>query len=186
LSNPYTREELIAAINEGRKFQYLFFWGHRQSASGEIGPTCCSQWFPVGFEIDGIQYKTAEHYMMAEKARLFADMKMEKRIIDAPTPNDAKGLGRKVAGFNEEKWKNACFQIVVKGNTAKFSQNPRLKSWLLKSSPLILVESSPVDPIWGIGLHQDDPASRDPFRWNGTNLLGFALTLVRDQLLEFE
>lgn len=183
MNNPYTREELIAAIRDGHKFQYLFFWGHRQSKSGEIGSSCCSQWFPVGFELNGVYYRTAEHYMMAEKARLFGDDAIASQIIEAATPNEAKKLGRKVRGFDNGKWKEARFDIVVRGNTAKFSQNPRLKAWLLGTAPLLLVESSPVDPIWGIGLHRDDPAASDPLRWNGLNLLGFALTFVRDGFL---
>lgn len=183
VDNPYTREDLIEALGRGREFQYLFFWGHRDSGTGEIGPSCCSQWFVAEFELDGNYYLTAEHFMMAEKARLFADEQIEKQILVANTPNEAKGLGRKVRGFDEAKWKESCFDIVVRGNTAKFSQNPRIKAWLLKTAPLILVESSPVDPIWGIGLHRDDAAARDPAQWNGTNFLGFALTLVRDRLL---
>jgi len=182
MKTPYTRDDLLSAVEAGRTFDYLYFWGHRPEADGSIGPSCCSQWFTVSFEVGGVSYASAEHFMMAEKARLFGDIEMIKRILMTPTANEAKALGRKVAGFDATEWEAHSFNIVVRGNEAKFSQNPRLRAWLIKTEPSILVESSPVDPIWGIGLHRDDPRAQDPKEWNGSNLLGFALTKVRDLL----
>jgi ribA/ribD-fused uncharacterized protein len=184
LMSIYTRDELIAALARGENFQYVFFWGHRPDERGVIGPSCCSQWFEAGFELDGIFYPTAEHFMMAEKARLFGDKTTLAKIIAAQTPQDAKGLGRKVKEFDSEVWERECTEIVVRGNHAKFAQNPRLKAWLLGTAPMVLVEASPVDAIWGIGLHRDDKRSGNPYDWQGSNLLGFALMRVRDLLAE--
>lgn len=142
-----------------------------------------SQWFSASFKIDDTTYATAEHYMMAEKARLFKDEKLRSLILQAASPNEAKGLGRKIKNFDEEVWCANRFEIVVKGSIEKFSQNPRLGNYLKSTAPTILVEASPVDAIWGIGLHRDDPSAGDPASWNGLNLLGFALMKARDTLL---
>ncbi|MBX9723738.1 MAG: NADAR family protein [Candidatus Obscuribacterales bacterium] len=179
----FNRETLVEAIKSGQKFDYLFFWGHREKADGEIGPSCCSQWFAVGFTQGNDFYRSAEHFMMAEKARLFNDEKIRHEILKAETPNEAKSLGRKVKNFDAEVWNASCFDIVVEGNFQKFSQNPRLAHWLCATNPKILVEASPTDAIWGIGLHQDDPLSRNPLDWQGSNLLGFALMKVRNKLI---
>ena len=178
----FRKDELLRALKNGEKFHYVFFWGHR-SFEGTVGPSCCSQWFEAGFDVDGNSYPTAEHFMMAEKARLFSDQEMLARILECRSPSEAKSFGRKVKGFDNEIWTSNCYEIVVRGNVQKFSQNPRLAHWLLSTEPAVLVEASPTDPIWGIGVHHDDPASRDPFKWPGQNLLGFALMKVRGILL---
>lgn len=58
--------------------------------------------------------------MMAEKARLFGDEDMRQRIITATHPGAAKKLGRQVRGFKDATWQRARFDIVVRGNRAKF------------------------------------------------------------------
>lgn len=178
----HSREALLTALALGQTFEYTFFWGHRPMPDGRIGPSCCSQWFDAGFTLHGVRYATAEHFMMAEKARLFGDQEALARILQARTPQDAKGLGRKVKNFDGAAWEARAFACVVEGNRAKFSQNPRLGAWLRGSVPTVLVEASPEDAIWGIGLHRDDPRAQDPTQWEGTNRLGFALMVVRDGL----
>ena len=179
-----SQQALLDTLDEGRTFDFTFFWGHRPTPDGRIGPSCCSQWFDAGFTLDGVRYPTAEHFMMAEKARLFGDQETLARILQARTPQDAKGLGRKVRHFDSAAWEARAFDCVVQGNLAKFSQNPRLGAWLRSSVPSVLVEASPEDAIWGIGLHRDDPRAQDPRQWEGKNLLGFALMVVRDELME--
>jgi ribA/ribD-fused uncharacterized protein len=120
--------------------------------------------------------------MMAEKAKLFGDLDIHKKIIEAATPDQAKSLGRKVKGFVEEIWNAQRFDIVTEGNLAKFSQNPALQKLLLSTGSKILVEASPVDSIWGIGLAEGDERAKDPALWQGLNLLGFALMKTRDQI----
>jgi ribA/ribD-fused uncharacterized protein len=74
--------------------------------------------------------------------------------------------------------------IVVAGSHAKFSQSAPLRDFLLGTAGRVLVEATPVDRIWGIGLAADDELADNPQKWRGLNLLGFALMLVRAQLLE--
>jgi ribA/ribD-fused uncharacterized protein len=173
------RESLIAAIGRGVTPKFLFFWGHRASASGRIGAECLSQWWPAPFVVDGVGYATAEHFMMAGKARLFGDDEARARILAAASPAAAKKLGRTVRGFHEQKWARARFDIVVAGSKAKFGQNPSLASFLVGTNERVLVEASPVDRIWGIGLAATNAAATDPERWRGLNLLGFALMEAR-------
>lgn len=178
----YTLDWLLAEHAAEQSLKYLLFWGHQPERDGSVGKGCFSQWWPSAFVVDGITYLTAEHWMMAGKARLFDDEANLDRILAAKTPGEAKKLGRQVRGFEADVWQAACFDIVVLGNFHKFSQHDALRRYLLETVNRILVEASPVDPIWGIGLAQDDPAALDPARWQGTNLLGFALMMVRDRL----
>jgi ribA/ribD-fused uncharacterized protein len=120
--------------------------------------------------------------MMAEKARLFHDEATRALILQASHPDQAKKLGRRVQNFDEARWNAVRFEVVVRGNAAKFSQHPELRQYLLQTAPCVFVEASPVDAIWGIGLAQDHPNATNPAEWRGLNLLGFALMKVRDQL----
>jgi ribA/ribD-fused uncharacterized protein len=177
-----TVNDLTLAIQNGLKPKYLFFWGHTPGKSGQVGKECLSQWYPAVFVVDGVRYATAEHYMMAEKARLFEDEGVRERIVAAAHPSQAKSLGREVQGFTQSTWEQHRFDIVVQGNIAKFGQNPALKEFLLNTGNRILVEASPMDRIWGIGWSETDPQAQHPEQWRGLNLLGFALMAARAQL----
>ncbi len=177
-----SREDLLEAIRQGKQPSYLFFWGHRPLPDGEIGKSCFSQWWFASFSIDDVSYPTAEHFMMAEKARLFGDQDTRARILEAESPKAAKQLGRKVKNFDEAVWNANRFNFVVKGNYAKFNQNLNLQKFLLSTGDKVLVEASPVDRIWGIGLAATDDLASDPENWRGLNLLGFALMEVRQQI----
>lgn len=180
----YNIESLLKETRSGKRVKYLFFWGHRKRKDGQIGKQCFSQWWGASFEIDGIKYPSAEVYMMAQKAQLFNDHEMEQKIITSSNPGAAKKYGREIRNFNEDVWKQNRFEIVVRGNQAKFEQNEALKKFLLSTNKRVLVEASPVDKIWGIGLAEDDPHAENPEKWNGLNLLGFALMKVRYILSE--
>lgn len=175
-------DSLLAAAARKEKLKYLFFWGHQRPASG-VNKSCFSQWYGAPFVIEGQRYPTAEHYMMAEKARLFGDDDTLHRILAAASAAEAKQLGRQVQRFDNEHWNAHRFPIVVRGNAAKFSQHSELRDFLLGTGQRVLVEASPVDRIWGIGLAEDDPHAENPREWKGLNLLGFALMDVRSQLL---
>ncbi len=136
----------------------------------------------ASFVVDGLLYPTAEHWMMAEKARLFGDEESEAEILEARDPKTAKALGRSVRGFDGEVWDEHCREIVTRGNVEKFGQNEALRKFLLGTAGAVLVEASPYDRIWGIGLRQSDKHASNPVEWRGTNLLGFALMDVREQL----
>jgi ribA/ribD-fused uncharacterized protein len=172
-------EDLRSRFNSGESLKYLFFWGHQQSKGG-VTASCFSQWYSAPFVVDGQSYATAEHFMMAEKAALFDDQATRAEVLRAPNPGAAKALGRKVRGFDESVWVRHRFAIVVRGNHAKLTQNQELGLFLSQTGSRILVEASPVDRIWGIGLAQDDEKASNPNLWRGLNLLGFALMEVRD------
>ncbi len=173
--------DLKQQLQKGKKFKYLFFWGHRQNTEGVVDKSCFSQWFPIGFTIDEVYYKTAEHYMMAEKARLF-DESMVEEILNAKTTKEVKALGRKVKNFDNEVWSEKAFDVVVAGNMAKFSQNEKLKEFLLSTSKKVIVEASPYDKVWGIGMLAENEMASNPAKWDGENKLGFALMVVRDAI----
>lgn len=175
-------KELVDYINRGHRPKFVFFWGHQPGKNESIGKACLSQWYESAFVIDGITYPTAEHYMMAEKARLFRDENTLQMILSAWHPGEAKKLGRRVAGFDESVWAAHRFDIVVRANLAKFSQHPPLRRYLLGTGERVLVEASPVDPIWGIGMAETDADAQNPNLWRGLNLLGFALMQVRECL----
>ncbi len=130
-------DKLKECYSKGERFEYLFFWGHRQKYKDIIDKSSLSQWYFVGFNINGIHYKTAEHYMMAKKAELF-DISMVDSILKAQTPKEAKELRRRVKNFDENIWSRASFNIVVDGNFAKFSQNLSLKRFLLSTNNKII------------------------------------------------
>jgi hypothetical protein len=162
--------------------KYLFFWGHQPDRDGSVGKGCLSQWWPAPFTLDGRTFATAEHYMMWGKAMLFGDEDSAERILAARHPKQAKDLGRGIADFDEQRWVEHRYRIVVAANLGKFDQNPDERKFLLGTGDRVLVEASPVDAIWGIGLAADDPCAQDPATWRGQNLLGRALVEVRAAL----
>ena len=151
--------------------KYVFFWDG-----------IYSQWYPAEMEIDEIKYRCCEQYMMHQKALLFGDTETAEKILLTSHPKDQKALGRQVKGFEKVKWDQVCLSVVYKGNLAKFSQNEDLKQELLASENKLLVEASPVDFIWGIGLHETAIGVEDPINWKGLNLLGWSITLVKQEL----
>ncbi|WEO94993.1 NADAR family protein [Streptomyces sp. FXJ1.172] len=175
-------EALISEVRAGAHIEYLHFWGHRPRKDGSIGSSCLSQWWPSAFVVDGVEYATAEHWMMAGKARLFEDAEAERRILAAGHPAQAKKAGRLVRGFDEAIWERERFRIVVEGSVHKFAADDALRAFLLGTGERVLVEASPVDRVWGIGLAATDEAALDPERWRGPNLLGFAFMEAREQL----
>jgi ribA/ribD-fused uncharacterized protein len=177
-----TVDELLGSVLDGGQPDFLTFWGHRPPSAGGVGKGCLSQWWPVTFTVDGLAYCSAEHFMMAGKALLFGDAETAERIRQAPHPGAAKALGREVRGFDEQRWADRRFDLVVAGNLAKFGQHQDLRDFLLGTGRKVLVEASPRDAIWGIGLAADDDQAASPENWPGLNLLGFALMEVRHQL----
>ena len=179
---PLHRQDLVERIAAGEQFEYFFFWGHTPPKDGSINKSCLSQWYASGFEVDGVNYRTAEHWMMAGKARLFGDDEMLENILNAPDPKSAKAFGRKVCDFDPDRWSSECEEIVRIGSLAKFTQNDDLRDFLLSTGDTILVEAAPRDTIWGIGLGAQNERAVDPAKWRGRNLLGFVLIDVREEL----
>lgn len=178
----YSIDWLIEKHENGENLKFLFFWGHTNKYNEKVGKCCFSQWYESQFLVDGIFYKTAEHWMMAHKALLFNDRENYQKIIDSNNPGEAKKLGREVQNYDEQIWNEHKFEIVKAGNIHKFSQYPEFAEYLLKTENRILVEASPVDPVWGIGLSQESEDCKNIYAWKGQNLLGFALMEARDFL----
>ena len=149
--------------------EFVFFWN---------GPF--SQWYKSDFTVAGIQYNCAEQFMMAQKARLFGDSITEGEIMATTNPREQKALGRKVQNFDPAVWELQRFPVVLAASLAKFKQNDRMKQIILATGTKTLVEASPEDNIWGIGMGEDDPLIEDKNNWKGLNLLGYALTCARE------
>lgn len=153
----------------------VLFWGRTNEFS---------QFYSCNFEIDGVQYRCAEQWMMASKARVFNDSVNEQNILNARTPKAMKAFGRKVQNFDHRVWKQHRWNIVYSGNLAKFTQNEELKQVLLETGDKIIAEASPFDRIWGIGLGRNNAKALNPSQWRGQNLLGKVLMSVRKTLVE--
>lgn len=178
----YNIDWLKEKIRNEDKIKYLFFWGHTTHKDGIVTSSCLSQWWECNFTYEGITFTSTEHWMMYQKALLFNDLEIANQILACRTPAEAKAFGRKVSDFDNNTWKANRMDIVIEGNLLKFSQNLDLKTFLLNTKARILVEASPVDPIWGVGLSRDSDKINNPNTWRGLNLLGFALMEVRDRL----
>lgn len=179
----YTTEFMIEQFNRRENLKYIFFWGHTEKEN-QVTKACLSQWYGCLFTVDGVVYNTAEQYMMAQKALLFDDGEIYEEIMKASHPKQFKDLGRRITGFQEKIWDENKYQIVVNGNYQKFLQNKDLRTFLTGTGKRVLVEASPYDKIWGVGLSADTLNIDNPNIWKGQNLLGFALMEVRDMLME--
>ena len=158
---------------------FLFFYGHKQLLD-EIDESCLSNWYPAKFKEGQTSFFNTEQFMMYHKAILFNDTNAANQILANPDPRTCKAIGRTVKNFDNDFWIKHRFSIVTHGNFLKFSQNPELRKFLLNTKSKVLVEASPYDCIWGIGLSKKDPLVYHPECWRGTNLLGFALMNVRE------
>ncbi|MTI20725.1 NADAR family protein [Fulvivirga sp. RKSG066] len=180
MTKAYNIDWLKEEFEKGNPLKYLFFWGHTSPQDQTVGNWCLSQWFESPFEVNGITYKTTEHWMMSQKALLFDNYDIHQKIIECNKPGEAKDLGRQVTGFDEQVWVSNRYSIVKTGNINKFSQNQELGNYLLNTKDRVLVEASPVDTIWGIGLSKDSEDATNIYSWRGLNLLGFVLMETRD------
>jgi len=175
-------EALIEAMARGESKTFLPFWGPIPSHRKIVAKGCLCQWWVSPFNVSGDEYYTAEHYMMAEKARLFGDDQVLARILQSRDPSEAQYLGRQVQGYQEQRWRERRYAIVVAGNLHKFSQHRELRDYLTSTGDTVLVSANPTDSVWSIGYDEDHPNVCHPERWRGRNLLGFALMEVREQL----
>ena len=151
---------------------YKFFW------NGEF-----SQWYPSKFkDTEGRTFVTAEQYMMYYKAVTFGDTEIAKLIMETDSPMRQKALGRQVRNFDVGLWNAVAKDIVYQGNQYKFTQNSVLLDVLMSTGDKTLVEASPYDKIWGIGLNEEEAKVTPPEQWLGTNWLGEVLTKLRNDL----
>lgn len=175
---------LTERYDRGEHLEYVFFWAHAKKQGKAVGEFVLSQWYSSPFSVNEVTYKTAAHWMMARKAALFGDRVSFEKIIQADRYEDLKTLSRSIKHFDESVWREWKYEIVKEGNFHKFNQNKKIKAYLLSTTDRVLVEASPCDRIWGIGLPEESKHITDPYSWNGLNLLGFALMEVRDYFLD--
>ena len=178
----YDRQWAMAAKAAGTLPPILTFWGHTPARDGRVTSSCFSQWWKSDFFIGGMDYCCMEQRMMAGKALTFQDLDTCRQIMAESDPKKIKALGRKVTPFDGGVWDQVKHTLIVNGNYAKFTQNEELRRFLLATGDSLLVEASPYDTIWGIGLGAENPGTQDPAQWRGKNLLGFALMEVRDEI----
>ena len=141
-----------------------------------------SQWQRAPFVVGGVGFTHAEQFMMHAKALLFGDRDAAARILQSDSPREQQAIGRTVRGFDEATWGLFREGVVLQANLARFAQNPEQRELLFATRGTTLVEASPHDRVWGIGLAAADPRARDRSQWRGLNLLGRALTQVREAL----
>lgn len=163
---------------------FVFFYGH---TPGKYPSGCrhyvFSQWHPCSFvDNDGVAYTSAEQYMMAKKAAMFGDVDTLRKIMSTDDPRVIKAHGRNVRNFDDATWRAAAYSIVVRGNRLKFCQDPDLRDVLMGTGDNMLVEASPSDRVWGIGMTAAQARTTAPEQWKGTNLLGKALVQARDEI----
>ena len=175
----YDLKWLKKRYGAGKADKILLFWGHQKEA--QIGASCLSQWYPSVFT-ESERYVCAEQYMMAKKAECFGDAEILEKILATKDPKKMKDLGRRVRDFDADFWDEIKFGASLNANYLKFSQNEDLREFLLSTKNKILVEASPHDKIWGIGMSANEQNAQNPVKWRGQNLLGFALMRVRDEI----
>ncbi len=142
-----------------------------------------SNFHPSPFNMKGMRFAHIEQYMMFCKAKLFNDDVSAAAIMLTNDPKECKRLGRLVANYNDEAWCASREFYVYIGCVRKFQQNPSAAAYLISTHPRELVEASPYDRLWGVGLAADDPRILDKEKWRGQNLLGKVLMQVRETLL---
>jgi ribA/ribD-fused uncharacterized protein len=175
---PLTVETLARAVADGARPNFLCFpdWGGAPPA-GWLAP-----WTPTPFETSAGEFGSAEQHFMHAKAMLFGDHAVADRIMRTASPGQARELGRRVRGFQEEMWIAKRIRLMEEANRDKFCALPELSAYLLSTWPAVLVQASALDTVWGSGLDLDDPFLPRPGEWPGRNLVGFSLMKVREEL----
>ena len=141
-----------------------------------------SNWYPSPFTLDGVAFSSMEQYMMYRKAVCFGDDKVAAQILVTEDVAEIKTLGRLVSGYDESLWNGVRQIVVYERLLAKFSQNSELGKQLKETGNTVLAECAVKDRIWGIGLSMHDSDRLDRAKWQGQNLLGYALMMVREKL----
>lgn len=153
--------------------EFCLFWGQASPFSS---------WRASFFEIDGIKYSSGEQRMMHCKAAMFNDEVVAAAVMRTPSPWRQKALGRSIAHYDEAVWAEARLDMMIEAVWHKAMQDEDIKEYLLSTGEALIVEASPEDPVWGIGLRADDPLARDRSQWRGGNLLGLAWTAAREMI----
>lgn len=170
---------------------HVYFWGGyfsqwaSTSFSGDLPGLTMISGETYLLRKEQLIFNCTEQYMMAAKASIFGDTDTLKLIMESDDPREIKALGRKVKNFDEAIWREHARNIVYLGNFYKFTQDNDAKAYLDESGSRYIVEGSPYDKIWGVGLAWDDPAIEIQANWRGTNWLGDVIMAVRDDIASF-
>ena len=166
--------------------KYVLFWGDYLGNWTKLPkPISYLDWSykgnsnnPQGF---GLSLDTSEHLFMFIKAMTFKDEEIAEKILFAPTPKEAKRLGRLVKNFDEATWDTKKVSAMFTAVFHRSMVDQKFKDLILKPEweSLEFVEASPYDKIWGIGLAEADPLAKDSSTWKGQNLLGKCLVELR-------
>ncbi len=169
---PYSRgESLFSNMGTVEDERCVYFYSRNSHFS---------QHYLVKIEVDGKTFNCSEQYYMYCKALTFGDTFIAECILNSSSPSEQKQLGKRVKNFNPTVWHTISPQVVESANYAKFTQSEELKS--LNTYPKVLVEASPYDRIWGVGLSLSDSRIRNELNWRGHNLLGKILMGVRQRI----
>jgi hypothetical protein len=143
-----------------------------------------SNWHPCQLtdHQTNLKFENTEQAFMWYKAVCFNDTEIQKQVEKTPSPKAVKMLGRQIKSYDDAIWSKVRFEKMVYVNMLKFSQNSEFKNELLETKNKILVEASPYDKVWGVGLGENDALILDSANWNGLNLLGEALMTVRQMV----
>lgn len=154
---------------------HVFFYSSTQ---------CFSNWHhsPGQLTLRGLSFDHTEGAFMYLKARFFGDHEVAALAAHEPDPRKVKALGRQVKGYDDAAWTCVREGLMAYCNLLKYAQNAAMREELISTGSRILVEASPYDRVWGVGLAENDPLILDPANWRGTNLLGAALMTVRGLL----
>ena len=174
-------------VDDGVTSTMIGFWGIKRKPEWT---RTFSNFYPCEITLDGNLYSCSEQVYMHEKAVFFHDDDTATKLLEPGlSPGKYKRLGRLVQGYDDDKWAQVRYDAMLTAVGAKYRQNPTLRSILIATGDRTLVECSPFDTVWGIGLgtHDESGNSDDrwthPEQWRGENLLGRALMETRVAVL---
>lgn len=189
------KETLLQDSHEG----VIGFWGNRQD---NLVEKTFSNFYLTNFsdevivnvdtgEKRKVTFSCSEQYFMYLKALHFKSQSVVSKIIEGgKLPKDYKWLGGKdsLDEYVDAEWVKVRFEYMKRVLRLKFSSNEQLRQGLVGTGNAVLVEASPFDKVWGIGLAKADKYGNtltdweNPNKWRGRNLLGLALMEVREEL----
>jgi ribA/ribD-fused uncharacterized protein len=121
-----------------------------------------------GFELDGAEWPSVEHYYQAMK---FEDAAYRETIRQADHPADATRLGKDKKHGRRREWDKVKETYMTRGTYIKCRTHPEVAQVLLATGDRPIMETSQYDYYWGCG--------RDT---RGHNVYGKVLMKVREQL----
>lgn len=188
----FTVESLKEEIQKGYRPTYIGFFGNQADKPNE---RVFSNFYKAPFSVklqgtnELVTFTCTEQYFMYQKAETFGDTKIMQELLNPNLhPADYKHLGKKVTPYDDAKWNTVRYEKMKNALRHKFTQSKKLRTILLNTRNAVLVETSPFDTIWGIGVGKTARPGQRPINWRdinnwrGQNLLGFALMEIRDEL----